>query len=494
MKRIALISPNIVSQKGDVAGTGIPYFPFGLVYLATYLRENKQAIQFIDSFSENPFQIREKDGYLFQGLKTHEILRRLKKDVELVILYAGQVYAHRNLLEIVRACKQHGLTVLIVENTQAVTAYSLQHAYRDFFDEGADFVLAGEPEPRIFSFLDMLAEKLKPKDIDGLVWRDKKGAVHINEKKIFQDVDTLPFPDWGLLNLKNYWKVRYAHAPLTRRKYLPLLTSRGCPMKCRFCVVLETNRRRWRPRNAISVVDEIEYNLKRFGVKEFHLEDLNPTINKKRMVDISKEILRRKLKVDLKFASGTKAETYDLDTIQWMSRAGFSYISISPESGSPRVLKLMDKYFDHKFAIEQVREMHKVGIASQACFVLGFPGETKKDLQITQQYIKKLTKAGLDEIALFIMTPVPGSAAFTQIAPEFGDISKLTFTPSWRPEYEVLNRWRKKLVWTFLITKLLYHPGKLFTQALRIFTGSYKTKIEMTIARLIKTHLLFKRA
>lgn len=490
--KIACISPNIVSQKGDVAGTGIPYFPFGLVYLATYLREQGRPIQFIDSFSEKPFQLKEHHGFLYQGLTPEEIVKRLEKDVEICILYAGQVYAHTSILEIAKLLKKKGKTVLVVENAQAVTAYSLQHAYKDFFAAGVDYLISGDPEPRIFGLLDVIEKNAKPESVDGLIWKNGEEVV-LNEKKVFQDVDVLPFPDWSLLNLKNYWKIHYAHAPLSRKKYLPLLTSRGCPLVCAFCVTPATNGHKWRPRNAVNVVDEIEYNVKKYGVTEFHLEDLNPTVKKKRMVEISKEILKRNLIVDLKFASGTKAETYTIDTIRWMAKAGFSYFSISPESGSPRVLRLMKKYFDHDFALKQVREMNKLKTYSQACFVLGFPGETEEDLKMTQQYVKALTKAGVDEIALFIMTPVPGSQVYTSITKGYEDISRLTFTPSWRPEYKELAKWRKKIVLTFLWTKLLYHPINLFRQGLRVFIGNYKTKMEMTLNRLLKTHLLFKK-
>jgi len=497
--KISLISPNIVSQKGDVAGTGIPYIPISLVYLATYLRDKKkQKIQFIDSFSEKPFQVYEKGDFLFQGITPLDVVNKIEEKTELIILYAAQVYAHQSLLDILieikKNIKTNNMPVLIVENTQAVTAYSLQHAYKDFLKNGADYVLAGESEPRIMSFLELLKGKIKEKDVDGLIWKDKKTKkIIINPKIVYQDVDALPFPDWSLVNIKNYWKLGYAHAPLSNKKYLPILSSRGCPLICEFCVVPSTNEKKWRPRNAKSFVDELEINSKKYGVKEFHLEDLNPTVNRYRIVDICKEIMKRKLKLSLKFAAGTKAETFDLETIDWMAKAGFDYISISPESGSPRVLKLMRKYFNHAQALEQVKKMHKLGIVSQACIVIGFPGETDKDLELTRRYVKALTKVGLDEVALFIMTPVPGSATFDKIAPAYTDISKLTFSPKWRKEYKHLLKWRFKILKTFLFTKMTRHPIKTTRHGTDFLRRRFKTKYEMTIYRIIKTHLTFKK-
>lgn len=492
--KITLISPNIVSQKGDVAGTGIPYVPISLVYLATYLKEKKQDIQFIDSFSENPFQVVEKRNFLFQGITPKQIKKRIETNTELIILYAGQVYAHESLLDIIKEVQTLNIPILIIENTQAVTAYSLRHAYKDFIELGVKYVLSGEAEPRIMDFLDLLKGKKKPNEVDGLIYQDKNGKIKMNPKILIQDVDKLPFPDWDLEKIKNYWKLGYAHAPLTEKKYLPILTSRGCPLICQFCVVPATNEKKWRPRSPKNVVDELEFNHKKYGVREFHLEDLNPTVNRYRIIEICKEIIKRNLKLNLKFAAGTKAETFDLDTIEWMAKAGFSYISISPESGSPNVLKLMKKYFNHAQALKQIEKMHELGITSQACIVLGFPGETQKDLELTRKYVKALTKKGLDEVALFIMTPVPGSATYDKVVPDYKKISELTFTPSWRKEYKNLTMWRLKILKTFLVTRSIYHPVKLARQGVNFFSGRYRTKYEMTLRRIIKTHFKFKKA
>jgi radical SAM superfamily enzyme YgiQ (UPF0313 family) len=315
----------------------------------------------------------------------------------------------------------------------------------------------------------------------------------MNPKIKIQDVDKLPFPDWDLINLENYWNLGYAHAPLTEKKYLQILTSRGCPLICEFCVVPATNEKKWRPRSAKNVVDELEKYSKKYGVTEYHIEDLNPTVNRYRIIEICKLLIKRKLKLSLKFAAGTKAETFDINTIEWMAKAGFSYISISPESGSPRVLKLMRKYFNHEQALLQVKRMHELGIPSQACIVLGFPGETEEDLLLTKKYVKQLAKAGLDEVALFIMTPVPGSAVFDSVAPGYKNISELTFTPKWRKEYKNLVKWRMKILALFVATKAIHHPDKIIMNGVNLMNGRFKTKTEMTLNRIMKTHLLFKK-
>ena len=244
---------------------------------------------------------------------------------------------------------------------------------------------------------------------------------------------------------------------------------------------------KWRPRSPKNVVDEIEEGVNKFNVREYHLEDLNPTIKKKRIKEISKEIIRRKLKIRWKIASGTKAETLDEDTIRWMALSGCSYISISPESGSSRIMKLIRKPFPYDRVLELVGEMHRNKITTQACFVLGYPGENKEDLYDTKRYIKRLVKSGISEIALFILTTVPGSVVYRdnkELQPP--NPSDMTFSPKWRNDFEEYRRIRTNLYFYFFLCRFRYFPLEVILQPLRIIRKSFRTKMEMTIYRLTK--------
>jgi len=455
--QITLINPNIVTQADDVFGSGIPYMPITLAYVAAYLRKSGYTVKVIDAFGENPTKVRRKNDKYIQGLDIHEIIERINKNTQLICVYAGLVVAHSITLEIINAIKQTFKTpIVVIENTQSVVAYSLKNVFTDFFKAGADYIILGEPELRIKKLLEALSkEKNKITMIDGLIFKSGKKIIINKKKNYIKNLDSLPFPAWELFPIENYWKLGYSHAPLSSKKYLPLLTSRGCTYNCSFCIVPETNERKWRCRSPENIVDEIVYWLKKFGVKEFHIEDLNPTISNTRMIEISKLIIKRKIKIIWKIAAGTKIEHINKNTLRWMYKAGCRYISFSPESGSQHVLELMKKPFDYSFGIEMTKEMKKLKIISQACFVIGFPGETNKDLLKTKKYIKNLTKAGLDEVAIFIMTPIPGSIHFGKIQ-GYKRLDQLTFTPVWRNDFCYLNKFRKNVYLYFFFWKLLY--------------------------------------
>ena len=390
-------------------------------------------------------------------------------------------------MNILRAAKEklRDVPVIILENTQAVTAYSLQQVMDTFFEAGADYVITGEPELRVRRFLDALlmdCNEESLKDIDGL----GTPRYYTPSSSFIENLDELPYPAWDLFPIKSYWKLHYAHGPQSSNRYLPLLTSRGCPYNCRFCVVPTTNQQRWRPRSAINVVDEIEFFVTNYQVKEFHIEDLDPTISDQRIREICTGIIQRKLDIIWKIAAGTKVETIrDESTVDLMARAGCRYISISPETGSADVLKLMNKPFNLDHAVKMVRSMNQMGIKSQACFVLGFPGENEDDLEKTQNMVHDLTRVGVDEIALFIITPVPGSAIFDQLK-GYRSLSEMNFTPTWREDFHHLNRFRLNLYIRFLWWKARYHPTKIIRQPFHFLFRNFETKMEMVPYRALR--------
>lgn len=483
---IVCINPNLVVQRNDPFTTGIVYMPIGLAYVVASLREANFKVNVIDAFGEKPYHARHNDKFLLLGLEYSEIVARIPADTKAIFVYAINLTNHLSTVEIVRRLKQSysEIPVIVLENTQAVTAYNLRCVADEFFKAGADYILTGEGEHRAVHLAAALAaadSREKLQQIDGLGSREfyNEPAGNIN------NLDDLSFPAWDLFPLDSYWNLRFAHGPQTARRYLPILTSRGCPYSCGFCVSPSTNIRKWRARTAQSVVDEMEQFSKKFKLSEFHLEDINPTVSDMRIREICNEILSRGLNIIWKIAAGTKVETIkNEDTIDLMAKAGCRYISISPETGSEHLLTLMRKPFDLEHAVRLVRRMNRTGIRSQACFVLGYPGETEEDLQKTRDMVKNLTRIGIDEVALFIITPVPGSAIYNVIK-GYKSLSELNFSPTWRDDYQRLSKYRLHLYRSFLLWKLRYHPLKILRQSFNFLLRKFETKMEMVPYRAL---------
>lgn len=483
---VILVNPPLMAQRSDPFTTGIVYMPLSLAYAAAAVRAAGFPTSVIDAFGEAPTRARRQGRFLVLGLDPKQVAARIDGGTAAVVVYAKAVVDHEAVLALLRAARDAypRLPLIVLENTQAVTAYALAPVANELRAAGATHVLVGGRESDLVALLDSIAAggaTTPPASAP-------RGAVTAAE------LDKLPYPAWDLFPLDRYWDLRLAHGPLSGKRYLPLQTSRGCPYPCRFCVVPATNGQRWIGKTPTAVVDEIEHLTQRYGVTEFHVEDLDPTVSERRTREICHEILRRGLRITWKIVAGTKVETIkDETTIDLMAAAGCRYISISPETGSPRLLRLMRKPFDLELAIRLIRRMDRNGIRSQACFVLGFPGETDADRAMTRALVRRLTQQGLDEIALFIVTPVPGSAIFSELN-GYRSLSELSFSPSWRSDYAELNRFRVGLYFRFLCWKLRYHPEKIMRQPLNFLRRRFDTKMEMAPYRAALLRMLDVRA
>lgn len=486
---VTFVNLNFVVQSNDKFTTGIVYMPIGLSYILGFFKSKNIEYNLIDLFGLKPNNCIKDGKFMIMGEDPSKITNYINKESKIVFIFANHLINHISLTKVIKAIKNYNnlLKICVIENTQAVTAYALRPIKNEFFSLGVDYLLTGYSEKSSFQLYETLSlsNDSNFETIPGLITKDND-----NKTNFVQDINDLPFPDWSKFDLESYWNIKHAHGPLSSKKYLPLLTSRGCPYPCKFCVVPYTNDRKWNSRSPDNIIEEIKFLKNEYDVSEFHLEDLNPTVNDRRTKELCNKLISENLNIKWKIVAGTKVESIkDEETVRLMAKSGCKYVSISPETGSPELLKLIDKPFKLDHAVNIIYYMNKYKIKSQACFVLGFPGETEKDQHLTLKMIKDITKKGIDEIALFIISPVPGSNIFNEID-GYKQLSDLNFTPTWRKDYKKLSKLRLKLYSVFLIYKIFYHPIKIVKQAINFIFMNFETKMEMVPFKALKYYFL----
>lgn len=486
MAKVTLINPPMLALRKDPMTAGIVYLPIGLAILAARLRYAGHDVTLLDAFGLAPDKTCIATKFLRRGLSSTECAARVSDDADAVAVYALNLLNHDATLAVLRAVRHRfpERPLAVIENSQAVTAYSLAEVASTFYDAGADALLLGESDESLPLWLDA-------------PWKDERecpGFLSLERSGSPLDLSSVPFPAWDMIPLSAYWSLGHAHGPLSSSRYLAVQTSRGCPYHCRFCVTPALNHGRWRPRPAEEIVEEMRWAQRRFNVHEFHWEDLNPTVDDSRTRAVCEAILRDDAPLTWKIVSGTKVESLkDEETIRLMARSGCKYMSISPETGSPHVLKLMGKPFDLDHAVRISKIAKKEKIYLQCCFVLGFPGETDEDRRMTKELVEQLTKLGVDEIALFIMTPAPGSAEFNSVSDNVS-LSELNFSPTWREDYRRLSEFRSKLYRSFVIWKTVEHPVCVMRQATNFVRRRFETKMEMAPFRALCHKALILRS
>ena len=490
-KKLALIVPPVVTHNLD-PHTGIPFLPHMAGYLAAKILDLGHDLNVVDCFGINSKLSRKFNDFLLIGIDEEEVITRIGKNLDICFIYCKVIedlYAVEKLVKILKI-KLPNIKICLFENIQTTNSFSLRKISDYLFSRGCDYILLGEPEHKIENFLESYNDIQKLKKVPGIAYKIEKN-VFINDNEEFnKNLDEIPFPAWHKFNMEGYWEAGYSHAPVKKNsKFLPIISSRGCPYRCKFCVSPTLNPT-WRPRSAKNVVDEIEHLNKTLNVTDFHFSDLDPTVNEKRTVQISNEIIKRNLKIEWKLSQGTKVETIkNLSTLDIMKKSGLSFFSFSPESGSIELMKKLNKPFDYDHGLKIVKYLHKLEINSQACFIAGTPPETKLDRKKSLDYMKKLAKAGVDEIAVFIYSPIPGSYFADQIG-GFKHYSELSRSPKWRNDYKEVSIFRYKMYTIFVLYKFIFHPIKLIKNIRAILSRNFKSKMEMSIFKYLKLRYL----
>lgn len=465
--------------------SGFPFLPHMAAYLVSELKKYAK-VDVIDALSSGYNNFYKKEEFLFIGLSPEEILRRVKKDTDIIFIYIRTVIDYEICIKIIKLLKKNNFNNIVVfENSQCVDGLALVEVHKEFLNNNADMVIFGEPENKVKEILDLINGKKI--HINGIAHK-YFNKLYVNfEKQFVENLDQIDFPDWESWDLNGYWKLGFSHPPtFPEDRFVSLITSRGCPFRCTFCVAPETNPN-WRYRSPENVVAEIEYFNNKLGINDFHISDLNPTVREDRFVKISQLIIQKNLKIKWKVAQGTKIETIkNYDNFQLFYKSGCRFISFSPESGSPRVMRdIINKSFKHEVVLEQAKHLVKSKINSQACFVIGMPGENLKDLMMSYIYMIKLALKGIDEVSCYIITPVPGSKLFGQIK-GYTSLSQCSHTPTWRKDIIQLLSFRFLFYMTFILIKVLFHPIEAMRVFLSFFNKKFKTKMEMSIIKKIK--------
>jgi hypothetical protein len=476
--KILLISPRLAIQKRDFLGSGVPYWPVDLAVFSSFLKQNGEDVCVVDLFGSSPITLEEKTDFYLQGNSIQSISVKMNlQEFDLVIIYAISYMSHQEIVDIVRQVKKQNSrqTVAILENSQAVTAYAVDAVAKEFFDCGVDVLLCGEMYWNWDDVKQYLHDPINETLPDNLLIANPPKS-HVLRRKTVKHPH-YPVPAWEYFQLENYWSIPYSHGPKTKR-YLPILTSRGCPYPCDFCVVPELNNSRWRGSTPEDVVNEIIELRDKFNVHDFQIEDLNPTVKGTRWEKICALLIKKQAGISFYFVSGTKAETVDISKISLYANAGCKYISISPESGSPKLLKKIGKPFKHDYALNLIKACYEHGIYTQACMLVGHPNESDEDHLLSCDYIKSMVRSGLDEVAIFVVSPLAGSELYLKSNIKLSSHSYLpSFSPRGRVGWKNLAARRSQLIKIFFLEKL--KRGKaIWLQGIRALLGTPRTKME----------------
>ncbi|MDD5344149.1 MAG: radical SAM protein [Smithella sp.] len=269
---------------------------------------------------------------------------------------------------------------------------------------GADFVVMGEGE-LVFPELINAVEKDLPADSIPGTASLVGGQVKINQVHPLteEELNSLPFPAWELLDHKLYAKMD-SMASVGRRPYMTIVTSRGCPYKCAYCH--RTMGKAFRKRSVESVLAEMEELRFRHGFKEFEIVDDCFNLDRKRMYAILDGIRNRIGDVKLHFPNGVRADMLKPEDLKLLKLAGTVSICFAIETSSPRLQKMIHKNLNIDKAVCAINASVKEGIYSIGFFMIGFPTETYEEAFDTVEFA---ARSNLHRAVFVYVTPFAGT-------------------------------------------------------------------------------------
>jgi len=235
----------------------------------------------------------------------------------------------------------------------------------------------------------------------------KNGQTIKNPQSFIKDLDTVPFPARHLLSMPLYDReIDY----LTVKPVDTMNVIRGCPYNCNWCNVKGLWGNSCRAFSPDRVVSEIEHMVETLGTKGIYFVGDNFTINKERTVRLCKLMTQHKL--DVEWTCDTGADQISRDLLQEMKAAGCKTIWFGVESGSPSILKKINR----GLTIDQVARTFKLcreeGVQTAVSFMLGIPGETAEDMKLTFKFARKIDP---DWCHFNIFIAYPGCCLYDEI-------------------------------------------------------------------------------
>ncbi|MEM4733409.1 MAG: radical SAM protein [Candidatus Bathyarchaeia archaeon] len=369
---------------------GRRFLPLGLAYVAA-------------SLEKSGFKVEILDNYLLEK-EIDEVKREVKMlNPEIVGItcssatYSRCVETAKAVKEVLPSCK----IVVGGWHPSYEPESMLQHPE-------IDYVVIGEGERAMVELAAHLSkgENHEVAKIAGLAYR-YEGKIVKNAQRFISNLDEIPFPAWHLLPMHLYDRsIEF----LDVKPVDNMSIARGCPFNCAFCETVQLWGKTCRIFSPQRVVDEISYLVTNYGTKGVYFVNDNFMVRKKETMELC--ALIRKNKLDIEWVCDSRADLISRDMLREMKAAGCKTIWFGVESGSPRILKKLNKNITLEQTERALRICREEGIQTACSFLLGVPGETAIDMKATFRFARKLDP---DWCRFNIFVAVPGSALYAEV-------------------------------------------------------------------------------
>ncbi len=262
-----------------------------------------------------------------------------------------------------------------------------------------DLIMRGEYEETI---KELASAKPFP-EITGITYRNGSDIVRNDNRGYIQDIDSIPLPARHLIDNSYYFR------PDTGELQTTIVTSRGCPFSCVFCLAPAVSGSKTRNRSPQNVIEELRDCIERHGIRNFLFRSDLFTANKRWVIELCKAIQEEQL--DIKWSCNSRVDTINEEMLREMKAAGCWLISFGVESGDPEMLEKMRKQVKFETIEPAIQLCREAGIQSSVYFLIGLPWENRETFENTKRFASKLNP---DFIEYFYSYPFYGTEFYAE--------------------------------------------------------------------------------
>lgn len=487
--KIQLVHPPCYINRSGLTALR-PSLPLGLAYIAAVLLEDGHDVHVLDALAAAPDRM-EPEGDIWRlGLSPEEIVEQIRDDAEVIGITSMWSYSWpivRQLIHLVRERFPGRPIVCGGEHFTATAEHSMREA-------PLDYIVLGEGEETAIALFRALEMGIDPTVISGIAYRGDDGELVQNERRDrIRDIDEIPWPAWQLFDVTAYDDNRFVTG-IRFGRTVPILATRGCPYQCTYCSSPGMWTTRWYARTPESVVDEIEFYVRQFGATNFPFQDLTAILKRDWVVEFAKQVCDRGLGITWQLPAGTRCEIIDDEVASLLVKSGCRSLNFAPESGSERTRKHMKKMLTDKKLFRAVDAAVKNGLNVGCFLVLGYPTDEKEDMAATTRMIRRLARAGVDDVSAGFFFPLPNTEITRELEKEGkvlldDDFLKLPvfvhnkYMAAERNYCQHLTakqmtRWKYWIVANFYVTSFVCRPGRVFRILFNFLRGRETSKME----------------
>lgn len=426
------------------------YPPMGVLYIASMLEAQEHTVDFIDMDIEEM----DSDGLLAHIQKTSpelvgfscvtptvelgwELSKQIKESFPNIFTVIGGIHA-----------------TIDPDNTLS--------------KEGVDAICIGESEHTVCEMVKCLEDnKGDLSSVNGIYYK-KDGAIIKNPpREMEHNLDDFPFPAFHLIkNLSAYSPPDAQGLPVA-----PIMTSRGCPGLCTYCCTKQIFGRRFRARSVDNIVAEVDLLVNKFGIKELHFLDDNLSTNRKRILELCRQLKERNYPIRYEISNGIRADMVDVEILTALKEIGMVNVGFGVESGNEEILKVIKKGITKDTVRKAMKMAKDLGFETWGFFIIGLYKDTPETVQDTIDFAIELDP---DFAKFLILKPFPGSEIFQQLQAlnlidsheyaKYGVYTEPVHHLSDMTAAEI-HQWQKRA-----FRKFYFRPSKIWSHVKRIST------------------------